>query len=114
VKTHSKVILYTDGASLGNPGEAGVSYILYTPERSLIKKGSRSIGTATNNVAEYMALIYGIQEALRLGARELVCYSDSELLIQQLKGNYRVRSSVLSLFLDSVIFPEPVTLRLID
>jgi len=97
LKNHSKIILYTDGASLGNPGKAGISYILYTPDGKLIKKDAHFIGNATNNVAEYLALIYGMQEALKEGARELICFSDSQLLIKQLNGNYQVRSSVLSL-----------------
>lgn len=102
MKDYSKIILYSDGASLGNPGKAGVAFILYDFKRTLIKKEGRFIGITTNNVAEYLALIYGMQEALKLGARQLICYSDSELLIQQLKGNYKVRSNNLLLFYNQV------------
>lgn len=98
----SKIFLYTDGASLGNPGKAGVAFVLYTPEHKLVKKASSFIGEVTNNVAEYLALIYGMQEALRAGARELVCYSDSELMVRQLTGRYRVRSKTLMLFFRQV------------
>ena len=102
MENHLKATLYTDGASLGNPGRAGVSFILYTLERDLIKKGSQFIGWTTNNVAEYIALIYGMQEALGLGIKELICYSDSELLVRQLKGHYKVRSEQLLLFYNLV------------
>jgi len=98
----SKVILYTDGASLGNPGKAGIAFLLYTPDNKLIKKACGFIGTATNNVAEYLALIYGMQEALKIGARELICYTDSELLVNQLTGRYKVRSKNLMLFYNQV------------
>lgn len=102
MKNWSKVILYTDGASRGNPGKAGIAYILCTPDGKIIKKESKFIGTATNNVAEYIALIYGMQEALGMGVKEITCCSDSELLIHQLNGRYRVKSSVLSLFYNQI------------
>ena len=98
----STVIIYTDGACLGNPGKAAVAFVLYTPEHELIKKGGRFIGITTNNVAEYLALIYGMQEALKIGAKKLICYSDSELLVRQIKGEYRVRNKNLLLFYNQV------------
>lgn len=98
MESNIKFTLYTDGASLGNPGKAGVAFLLYTSEHNLVRKGSGFIGQTTNNVAEYVALICGMQEALKLGARDLVCYSDSELLVRQLKGYYKVRSDSLILF----------------
>ena len=99
---YSTVILYTDGACLGNPGKAAVAFVLYTPKHELIKEGGRFIGITTNNVAEYSALIYGMQEALKIGAKKLICYSDSELLVRQLKGEYRVRNKNLLLFYNQV------------
>ncbi len=102
MSSFSRVILYTDGASLGNPGKAGIAFLLYTPEHKLIKEGGSFIGTTTNNVAEYLALIYGMQEALRVGARKLVCYTDSQLLVRQLNGEYRVRDKNLLLFYNQV------------
>jgi len=101
-KKYPQVILYTDGASLGNPGKAGVAFILYTPENELIRKEGRFIGTATNNVAEYLALICGMQEALSLGAKEITCYTDSQLLVRQLEGKYKVKSENLKLFYNQV------------
>ncbi|MBE0479306.1 ribonuclease HI family protein [Candidatus Aerophobetes bacterium] len=102
MKDSPTIVLYTDGASLGNPGKAGVGFILYTPQHQLIKKEAKFIGTATNNVAEYLALIYGMQQALREGAKELICYTDSELLVNQLAGKYKVRSKNLLLFYNQV------------
>jgi len=98
----SKVFIYTDGSSLGNPGRAGIGVIIYDSDRALIKKISKFVGTATNNVAEYLALIYGLQEALALKAREVECFLDSELLVRQLKGIYKVRDSKLGLFYNQV------------
>ncbi len=98
----SKVVLYTDGASLGNPGRAGIGAVIYSSDKILLRKISKFIGTATNNVAEYMALIYGLQEALSLKASEVECFSDSELLVRQLKGLYKVRNSKLVLFYNQV------------
>ena len=92
-----KLILYTDGASLGNPGRAGVGVIVYNQNRDVIKKVTEFIGITTNNVAEYMALIYALEEALYLRAKELSCFLDSELLVKQLKGSYKVKDSKLKL-----------------
>ena len=92
-----KLILYTDGASLGNPGRAGVGIIVYNQNRDVIKKVTEFIGITTNNVAEYMALIYALEEALYLRAKELSCFLDSELLVKQLKGSYKVKDSKLKL-----------------
>ena len=106
MKNISRVILYTDGASLGNPGKAGIAFILYTPEHRLIREGSWFIGSTTNNIAEYLALIYGMQEALDVGARKLICYSDSQLLVRQLQGKYRVRNENLLLFYRQIKYLE--------
>lgn len=87
---------------MGNPGKAGIAFILYTSEHKLIKKAGRFIGITTNNVAEYFALIYGMQEALKAGAKELICHADSQLLVNQLNGRYKVRSKNLMLFYNQV------------
>jgi len=98
VEKPDKIILYTDGASLGNPGRAGVGIVIRNQDRAVIKKIAEFIGITTNNVAEYMALIYGLEEALYLRAKELDCFLDSELLVKQLEGNYKVRDSKLKPF----------------
>jgi ribonuclease HI len=82
--------LYFDGASIGNPGPAGYGYVIRCGES--VYKGSGYIGEATNNVAEYTGLIEGLKRCLELGCRELVIFSDSELVVRQLRGEYRVRS----------------------
>lgn len=97
-----KVILYSDGASSGNPGKAGAGWLLYNKEGSLVKRGSEFLGITTNNVAEYLALIYGLEEALALRAKRVICFLDSELLVNQLHGNYRVRNNILQLFYHQV------------
>ena len=102
MRDRTRVILYTDGSSLGNPGRSGIAFIFYTPEHKLIKRVGKFVGYTTNNVAEYLALIYGMQEALKIGAKSLICYSDSELLVRQLKGEYKVRSKNLLLFYNQV------------
>lgn len=91
--SEKKVHLFIDGAARGNPGPAGVGVVLLDENKKKIKDFCKFIGEATNNVAEYNALIYGLQEALMLGAKEVVVNMDSELVIQQLKGEYRVRNS---------------------
>jgi len=82
--------LYVDGASLGNPGPAGYGYVIRCEDG--IHKASGHIGVTTNNVAEYRALIEGLRRCLELGCRRVRVCSDSELLVKQLRGDYRVRS----------------------
>jgi ribonuclease HI len=83
--------LYIDGASQGNPGEAGVGVVI-CHRGEVVKNFSKAIGIATNNVAEYYALIYGLQEALILKALEVIINTDSELLAKQLNGDYKVKN----------------------
>ncbi len=97
MKELDEVILYSDGASSGNPGKAGAGWLLYDKERNLIKKGNEFLGITTNNVAEYMALICGLEEALDLRAKKVICFLDSELLVRQLMGDYKVRNNILKL-----------------
>jgi ribonuclease HI len=85
-------VLWTDGAARGNPGPAGCGAILKAPNGEILDAQSRYLGHTTNNVAEYRALLLGLERALGLGIRELEVRSDSELLIKQLRGEYRVRS----------------------
>ena len=86
-----ELTIYTDGASRGNPGEAGAGAIIYGEEGTVIKKVKKYLGTTTNNVAEYMALIIALNEALRLKGEILHLFSDSELMVRQIKGIYKVR-----------------------
>jgi ribonuclease HI len=85
--------IHSDGASLGNPGPAGIGVVVeYGGERREI---SEHIGTATNNVAEYSALLRGLEEARRMGAEEVSAFLDSELTVKQLRGQYKVRNEGL-------------------
>jgi ribonuclease HI len=80
-----------DGGSRGNPGHAGIGIVLRAADGTPIVTLGRFIGRATNNVAEYQALIAGLQKAKELGAKKLLIRGDSELIIKQMKGEYRVR-----------------------
>lgn len=85
--------LYTDGASRGNPGEGGAGMILKDSAGRTIKKMKRYLGRVTNNQAEYNALLLGLSMAKKIGAKELNVYLDSELVVKQIKGEYRVKNS---------------------
>jgi len=85
-----KLSLYTDGASRGNPGPAGVGVVILDG-RKKIKELYKYIGETTNNMAEYNALIYGLEEAVNLAAKEVVVNLDSELVARQLNGEYKVK-----------------------
>ena len=84
--------LSCDGASRGNPGPAGAGAVLIDPLGEVAAQLARYLGETTNNVAEYQALILGLQEAVRLGVKKLQVFADSELLVRQLNGQYRVKS----------------------
>lgn len=92
-----KFIIYIDGASSGNPGPSGIGVIISDTKERVIKNISQAIGEATNNVAEYTALIYALQESLILGAKEVIIKTDSELLTKQLNRVYKVKDATLKL-----------------
>ena len=91
-----KLTVYCDGASRGNPGEAGIGYIIVDADGTVIKEESDYLGQATNNVAEYTALIRSLQDSIKLGASSVQVYSDSELMVKQIKGEYRVKNPGLA------------------
>ena len=94
-----KFFLYTDGGSRGNPGPSGIGVVILDSKRKKVKETCKYIGETTNNVAEYSALILGLEEALALEADEVTVYMDSELLAKQLNGEYRVKDeSIRPLF----------------
>ena len=86
-----RIVLYTDGGSRGNPGPSGIGVIMLDSNKKKIKEISRYIGLTTNNIAEYSALVCGLEEAAALGASDVVIFMDSELLAKQLSGEYRVK-----------------------
>jgi len=87
-----KVIAYTDGGSRGNPGPAAAGFILSEAGGAPLESKAFFLGKATNNEAEYTAIIRAIEAALQIGAEELTVFSDSELLVRQINGEYRVKS----------------------
>jgi ribonuclease HI len=90
-----KARLYTDGGARGNPGPAAAAYVLETEDGTVLEARGETIGVATNNVAEYRALVAGLAKAVELGVDELEVVSDSELLVKQMNGEYRVKNAAL-------------------
>lgn len=93
------MVLFCDGASRGNPGPGAFGYVIWEDDQLVAEEGGR-LGNVTNNVAEYEGLIRGLQKSLELGAKQITVKSDSELLVRQLNGLYRVRAPHLLPFFD--------------
>jgi ribonuclease H / adenosylcobalamin/alpha-ribazole phosphatase len=92
--------LSTDGGSRGNPGPAAYGYVLEAEDGTVLDARGETIGVATNNVAEYRALLAGLAAALERGVDELEVVSDSELLVRQMRGEYKVKSPTLRELVD--------------
>ena len=90
-----KARLYTDGGARGNPGPAAYGYVLEAEDGTVLAAEGRSIGIATNNVAEYRGLVAGLAKAVELSIPELEVRSDSELIVKQMRGEYRVKNASL-------------------
>jgi probable phosphoglycerate mutase len=90
-----KARLFTDGGARGNPGPAAYGYVLEAQDGTVLASEGRAIGIATNNVAEYSALIAGLRRALELAVAEVEVVSDSELMVKQMTGEYRVKNEAL-------------------
>ena len=89
------VKLYTDGGARGNPGPAAYGFVLERPDGTVVASHGEKIGIATNNVAEYSALIAGLQKAIELGLSVVEVVSDSQLMVKQMKGEYKVKNEAL-------------------
>jgi ribonuclease HI len=87
----AKLVVHVDGGARGNPGPAAIGVVISEPGGEVIDEVAERIGTATNNVAEYRALLRGLERAASLGAREVEIVNDSELVAKQLTGAYRVK-----------------------
>ena len=87
--------LFTDGGSRGNPGPAAYAYVLEADDGTVLAAHGEAIGVATNNVAEYSALVAGLEKAVELGVGELEVISDSELVVKQMRGEYKVKNAAL-------------------
>ena len=89
------MVVNADGGSRGNPGPAAVGVVLRNGGGEVVEELVKRIGSATNNVAEYRALLLGIERARELGATELELIGDSELIVRQVKGEYKVKDAAL-------------------
>lgn len=92
---NKRIEIYVDGGSRGNPGPSGVGVVILDASGKRLKEISKYIGETTNNIAEYNALLYGLEEALMLRIDEIVVNLDSELVAKQLTGDYRVKNPEL-------------------
>jgi ribonuclease HI len=90
-----RLVVNVDGGARGNPGPAAIAAVVAPPDGEILEEGSEAIGPATNNVAEYRALLLGIERALALGAGEIELVGDSELIVRQVRGEYRVKDAAL-------------------
>jgi ribonuclease HI len=90
-----KARLSTDGGARGNPGPAAFGYVLEAEDGTVLAAHGETIGVATNNVAEYSALVAGLDKAAELGVRQLEVVSDSELLVHQMRGEWKVKNEAL-------------------
>jgi ribonuclease HI len=86
-----KLVIHVDGGSRGNPGPAAAGAVLRTQDGTIVDEASRTLGRATNNVAEYQAVLLGLERARELGATEVDLVNDSELIAKQLTGRYKVK-----------------------
>ncbi|MFA5050552.1 MAG: ribonuclease HI family protein [Patescibacteria group bacterium] len=91
-----KLILYTDGGARGNPGPAGAAGLIYDTDKKVIKKFAQFLGKATNNQAEYQALVLGLELAKKIKASEVDCYLDSLLVVEQMNQKWKIKNKELS------------------
>ena len=97
-----KARLFTDGGARGNPGPAAYGFVLESEDGTVLAAEGQAIGVATNNVAEYSGLVAGLRKALDLHVPEVEVVSDSELLVKQMRGEYRVKNEALrTLFVEA-------------
>ena len=95
--------LFTDGGSRGNPGQAAIGCVLLDPAKgTVLKEQGETIGIQTNNIAEYQALIAGLKMAKEFMPNQLICHLDSELVVKQLKGEYRVKMPTFQPLIDEI------------
>lgn len=87
--------VYCDGGSRGNPGPAASAFVLFNPAGNLQEKCGKYLGKTTNNQAEYQGLLEGLKAAIRNNVQKLDCYLDSELIVRQMTGEYRIKDPAL-------------------
>ena len=98
-----KVVVHVDGGARGNPGPAAVGVVVSAPDGAVLDEYAERIGVATNNVAEYQALLRGVARATALGAREAEFVNDSELVAKQINGAYKVKHPAMKPLYDEAI-----------
>jgi ribonuclease HI len=103
VRDIDKIVIYTDGASRGNPGPSAIGAVLKDAKGNLLAYISRRIGITTNNQAEYRAVIAALEKAVSLGARNVELRADSELIVKQINGRYRVKKASLRTLYQKVV-----------
>ncbi len=91
------IVVNVDGASRGNPGESGIGVAIFDKDSNLINEACDYLGVATNNIAEYNALILGVKLSTKYNAKRVLFKSDSELMVKQIKGEYRVKNAQLKI-----------------
>jgi ribonuclease HI len=91
----TRLVVHVDGGARGNPGPAAIGVVVSQPDGEIVAEVSQRIGVATNNVAEYRAVLSGLEHAAALGAREVELVGDSELIARQLTGAYKVKHPAL-------------------
>jgi ribonuclease HI len=99
----NRVVVYVDGGSRGNPGPAGVGAVVTDPDGEELARANDYIGVATNNAAEYRALLLGVESARALRAREVEIVNDSQLVERQMRGEYRVKKPELRVLHEEVL-----------
>lgn len=90
-----KITLFTDGGARGNPGPAAAAFVLQQEDGTMLDARGDAIGVQTNNVAEYTALLNGLRRAAELGINEVEVVSDSELMVKQMRGEYKIKNAAL-------------------
>ena len=91
LKARAPITIHVDGACKGNPGPASIGAVIRTRDGETLKSLSEYIGHATNNIAEYLALIFALQEAVSMAAKDVEVYTDSQLMARQFSGEYKVK-----------------------
>lgn len=98
-----KAVIYTDGGADPNPGPGAIGVVIKNEAGKTVDTISRPVGVVTNNQAEYMAVIAALEKALSAGVEEVVMFADSQLVVRQLNGQYKVRNQQLKPFFDKVL-----------
>jgi ribonuclease HI len=98
-----KLVINTDGGARGNPGPAGIGVVFTATDGNIVGQFKEYIGAATNNVAEYQALVLALEEAKKTGAEQLQIRMDSELIVRQMQGRYKIKDPGLKILATDVL-----------